>query len=312
MKRYFDPVTLRLFIAVCEEGNIARASERESIVPSAVWKRIAALENELQIALLVRGKQGMTPTEAGLAFVRQARNVLASMERMHAEMSEFAGGVSGSVRVVASPAAIAAWLPADIAGFLSIHHSVGVALKDLVSSEIVRSVREGSADLGICWDASDLSGLETVRYRMDHPCVIVHPSHLLARRKTLYFEETLEYESVGVLPGSMMEIMLRRYAAIMGKSLTYRIEASTFDSACRIVAAGLGLAIIPSEAVEPTVQALGLRLVPLQDEWARRQFVICSRSPRYTSSASRLLSDHLHQLASCNEDRSMSLARKSE
>src|SRR5438067_1590845 len=87
MKRYFDPITLRLFIAVCEEGNIARASEREAIVPSAVCKRIAALEEDLQVPLLVRGKQGMTPTAAGLAFVRQARDVLASMERIHAEMS---------------------------------------------------------------------------------------------------------------------------------------------------------------------------------------------------------------------------------
>lgn len=312
MKRYFDPVTLRLFIAVCEEGNIARASERESIVPSAVCKRIAALENELQIALLVRGKQGMIPTEAGLAFVRQARDVLANMERMHAEMSGFAGGVSGSVRIVASPAAIAAWLPADVAGFLSMHHSLRVALKDSVSSDIVRHVREGSADLGVCWDASDLSGLETVRYRMDHPCVIVQPSHPLARRKKLYFEETLEYESVSVLPGSMMELMLRRYAAIVDKSLTYRIEASTFDSACRIVAAGLGLAIIPREAVEPTVRALGLKLVPLQDEWARRQFVICSRSPRYTSSTARLLADHLHQLAGNNQGDDMNVSRMSE
>jgi DNA-binding transcriptional LysR family regulator len=312
MKRHFDPITLRLFIAVCEEGNIARASEREAIVPSAVWKRIAALEDDLHVTLLARGKQGMKPTEAGLAFVRHARDVLASMERIHAEMSEFAGGVSGSVRIVASPAAIAAWLPADVAGFLSTHRSVRVALKESVSSEIVRSVREGSADLGICWDAADISGLETVRYRIDHPCVILQSSHPLAKRKKLYFEETLEYESVSVSPGSMMEIMLRRYAAIAGRPLAYRIEASTFDSACRIVAAGLGLAISPREAVELTVRAPGLRLVPLRNEWAHRQFVICSRAPRYTSSTARLLADHLHRLARNNQGDATNVSTISE
>jgi DNA-binding transcriptional LysR family regulator len=297
MKRYFDPTTLRLFIAVCEEGNLARASEREAIVPSAVCKRIGTLEDDLQVRLLVRGKQGMRPTPAGLAFVSQARDILAGMERLHAEMSEFAGGVSGSVRIVASPAAISAWLPADVAGFVSMHHSVRVALKESLSSEIVRSVREGSADLGVCWDASDLSGLDVVKYRVDHPCVILQPSHPLAKRKELYFEETLEYDSVSVSPGSMMEIMLRRHAAIAGKTLVHRVEASTFDSACRIVAAGLGLAISPWEAVEPTVRALGLRMVPLQDNWARRQFVICSRSSRYTSSTAHIMADHLHRLA---------------
>ncbi|WP_459573916.1 LysR family transcriptional regulator, partial [Cupriavidus sp. 8B] len=80
MKSHFDPITLKLFIAVCEEGSIARASQRESIVPSAVCKRLAALEEDLRVTLLARGKHGMKPTAAGTAFVRQARDVLSRME----------------------------------------------------------------------------------------------------------------------------------------------------------------------------------------------------------------------------------------
>lgn len=297
MNRYFDPVTLKLFIAVCEEGNIARASEREAIVPSAVWKRISALEDALQLSLLVRGKQGMKPTAAGLAFARQAREILFSMERLHAEMSEFAGGGSGSVRVVVSPSANSESLPNDVASFVAAHGSVRVSIKESISSEIVKSVREGSTDLGVCWDAADLSGLETAKYRVDHSCVILPPAHPLAGKESVDFVETLDYESIRTMPGSMMEIMQIRHAAIAGKALRYRIEASTFYSACRLVAAGLGLAILPREAVELTVQALQLKLVPLNDVWAERQFVICSRSPSYTSAAARLLADHLHRLA---------------
>ncbi|WP_459573917.1 LysR substrate-binding domain-containing protein, partial [Cupriavidus sp. 8B] len=143
----------------------------------------------------------------------------------------------------------------------------------------------------------DLSGLETATYRSDHPCVVLHPSHPLATHDALYFEDTLEYESVSVSPGSMMEIMLRQHAALAGKPMASRIEASTFDSACRIVAAGLGIAISPREAVGPTAKALGLTLVPLKNDWANRQFVICSRSQKYTSSSARTLADHLHRLA---------------
>jgi DNA-binding transcriptional LysR family regulator len=146
-----------------------------------------------------------------------------------------------------------------------------------------------------------LSRLEVTEYRVDHSCVILHPSHSLAKRRKLYFEETLDHESVSVSPGSMMEIMLRRHAAIAGKTLTHRVEASTFDSACRIVAAGLGLAISPREAVESTVRALGLKMVPLQDDWAHRQFVVCSRSSRYTSPTARMLADHLHRLGNGDE-----------
>ena len=53
MPPHFDPVTLRLFVAVCEEGSIARAAEREAIVPSAISKRIAAIEHAVGVSLLV-------------------------------------------------------------------------------------------------------------------------------------------------------------------------------------------------------------------------------------------------------------------
>src|SRR5262245_25050979 len=81
MARDFDPVTLRLFVAVCEEGNIARAAEREAIVASAVSKRIAAIEDDIGTPLLVRGRRGIVPTAAGQTLLRQARDVLSAMSR---------------------------------------------------------------------------------------------------------------------------------------------------------------------------------------------------------------------------------------
>lgn len=68
----FDPVTLRLFVAVCEEGIIARAADRESVVASAVSKRIAAVEAQIGAPLLVRGRRGIEPAAAGQALLRQA------------------------------------------------------------------------------------------------------------------------------------------------------------------------------------------------------------------------------------------------
>jgi len=89
MARDFDPVTLRLFVAVCEERSIARAAAREAIVASAVSKRIAAVERDVGAPLLVRGRRGIEATAAGEALLRQARDVLGAMERMRAELSEF-------------------------------------------------------------------------------------------------------------------------------------------------------------------------------------------------------------------------------
>ena len=293
MARHFDPLTLRLFVAVCEERNIARAAERESIVPSAVSKRIAAIERDIGAPLLVRGRRGIEPTAAGQTLLRQARDMLGAMERMHAELSEFATGVHGSVRVMASVSVLAERLPDDIGAFLQQYQSARVTLDEALSPDIVRHVREGAADLGVLWDAADMSGLHTVPYRSDHLCVALHPSHPLAQRKRLRFEQTLEYAAIGVAPGGMMETMLRRHAAVLGRSLAYRIQVASFNAACRIVAAGLGLAVLPREAVAPDVQAAGLTLLPLQEPWVQRRFVVCSRAESTLPATARLLMQHL-------------------
>lgn len=297
MKRPFDPVTLRMFVAVCEERNIARAAKREAIVASAISKRIAAIEAQLGVPLLKRGRRGIEPTAAGEVLLRQARDVLRTMERMHDELAEFAGGVRGAVRVFASLSVLSEFLPDDVSTFLARHRTVRVSLEERVSSEIVRAVREGAVDFGVCWDATDLAGLATLAYRADRLCVALAPTHPLAGRRRLEFVDTLPYEHIEILPGSMVQATLRRAAAMAGATLRHRIQVSTFDAACRTVAAGLGIAVVPREAAETHARARDLRLVPLTDTWATRRFVVCMRSRETLTAAARLLVDHLHRRA---------------
>src|SRR5690349_1840150 len=154
--RYFDPVSLRLFVAVCQERNIAAAAEREAIVPSAVSKRISALEEQTGTQLLKRGRRGVVVTPAGETLWRYAQELLQTMDRMQAELSEFSAGIHGHVRLFASMSAIAEFLPEDIGSFVRRYEKVRVSLDERVSSEVVRGVEEGRAELGVCWEAADL------------------------------------------------------------------------------------------------------------------------------------------------------------
>lgn len=249
----FDPVTLRLFVAVCEEGNIARAAAREALVASAVSKRIAAVEAQIGAPLLVRGRRGIEPTAAGQVLLRQARQVLSVMARMHAELSEFATGVQGSVR----------------------------------------AVREGTADMGVLWDATELSGLAATRYRSDHLCLVMAAGHRWARRRRIAFADALDELTVSVAPGGMMDVMLRREAARLGRTPAWRIQVSGMDAAARIVAAGLGPSILPREAVEGHAVAQALALVPLSDAWAERHFRVISRADGSATATARQLVQHL-------------------
>jgi DNA-binding transcriptional LysR family regulator len=226
------------------------------------------------------------------------------MERVHAELSEFATGAHGSARVVASLSVLAEQLPEDIASFLARYPSVRVSLDERISPEVVRNVREGAADLGVLWDAADLGGLRTRLYRTDHLCVAVHPAHRFAGRKQLRFADTFHEPSVGLAPIGTVDAVLRRQAALLGHTLTHRIQVSGLDAACRIVGAGLGVAVLPREAAAPYASASALVMVPLAEPWALRRFVICSRAEDTLSATARLLIDHLRHQASARPDAS--------
>jgi len=297
MARDFDPTTLRLFIAVCEEGNIARAAAREALVASAVSKRIAAVEADVGTPLLVRGRRGIQPTAAGAVLLRQARDVLSALARMRAELSEFAAGVQGSLRVVAAPSVLAEKLADDIGAFLAAHPRVRITLDERVSPEIVRAVREGAAEVGVLWDASDLGDLRATPYRRDRLCVAMPVHHPLARRRRLSYAEAIEHVTVSVAPGGSMDILLKREAARLGRTPVHRVQVSGMDAAARIVAAGLGPAVLPREALEGHASAQALALVPLADAWAERRFVVVTRAAGTLAATTRLLVEHLQRCA---------------
>ncbi len=295
--RPLDPISLRQFVSVCEEGSLARAAEREAVVASALSKRLAALEADLGVSLLLRQPRGVQPTAAGLALLQRAREVLGAMQALRSEMGEFRLGVQGSVRVLASPSALAMRLPEDVAAFLQAHPRIHVGLDERMSPDIVRGVREGSADLGVLWDRIDLSGLEPRAYRSDRLCVALAPDHALARRPSLRLSDVLGLPSVNVSPGGQMDRMLRRQAALLGLEPNHRMQVSSIAAAVRLVGLGMGLAILPLESVAPHAGAGHLALVPLAEPWAVRRFVIVWRSGAALAAPARLLAETLHAAA---------------
>ena len=306
--RDLDLTSLRLFAAVCDTRNIARAGEQEHIVASAISKRLAQLEHSVGTPLLVRNRRGVEPTAAGLALLEHAHAMQASVERIERDLAAFAGGIRGHVRVLASVSSIAESLPDDVAGFLRdpAHAAIQVDIEEKSSFEVVRGLREGSASLGVCWDTADFDELQTLPYRGDHLSVIAHPEHPIAShrgmpRKSVRFEQALDHQHVGLQPwGGAVQVMLRRSAAIIGKPMAIRVVVSTFDAAMRVVRANLAIGLMPREVAQPYAQAFGLRIIPLADPWAKRRFAICFRDAATVSPAARLLADYLALQAAQN------------
>lgn len=293
--RDLDLTTLRLFVAVCEAGNIAKAGTQANIVGSAISKRLAQLEEQLGTPLLARKRYGVVPTVAGQTLLEHSRAMLDSAARIEADMRSFAGGARGQVRVLASVSAMTESLAADVAAFLADakHKAIQVDLEERVSPEIVRGVSEGMASLGVCWDAADLHGLESQPYRSDHLCVVLPPRHPLAGRRKVRFVDTLDYEQVSLPVNSAVQRRLQQIAASFGRGVRHRVIVSNFEAALRVVRAGLAISVVPREVAAPMAGAYGLKLVALDEPWAERRFIICYRNAQSLTSSAQMLLDYL-------------------
>jgi len=293
--RDLDLTSLRLFAAVCETRNIARAAEQHAIVGSAISKRLAALEDTVGTPLLVRRRRGVEPTPAGEALLEHTRALLAGHERIARDMAAFAAGVRGQVRILATASAIAESLADDVAAFLKKpgHRDIRVDIEERVSTGVISGLREGVASVGICWDAADFTGLRTRPWRSDHLAVVMPAGHPLAAHASLFLAQTLDEEHVSLPPSSAVQLMLQRAAARSGHILRYRVVVATFDAALRVVRAGLAISVLPAELARPYAEAFGLRVVPLADDWARRRFAISTRDESTLSPAASLLVEHL-------------------
>lgn len=293
--RDLDLTTLRLFVAVCESGNIARAGEKANIVGSAISKRLAQLEHQVGTPLLSRKRHGVEPTAAGQTLLEHARGMLDSAARIERDMESYIAGARGQVRIFASVSAMTESLADDVAAFLQMpaHRNIQVDMEERVSPEIVRGVRDGLAALGVCWDAADLGALQSRPYRADHLCIVVPPKHPLAKHKTLRFEQTLDYEHVSLPVNSAVQVMLQRAAARLGRNLIHRVIVSNFEAALRVVRAGLAISLVPREVAELQAKTYGLHVIPLDEPWAKRRFIVCYRDAKTLSPAAQLLVDHL-------------------
>ena len=293
--RDLDLTTLRLFVTVCDTGNMSRAAKKANRVASAVSKRLAQLEDTVGTPLLVRKRHGVAPTPAGETLLEHARSMLMSASRIERDMASHAAGIQGRVNLLATASVMAESLADEIAEFLKKpeHQNIQIDLEERISTEVVRGVREGEASIGICWDAAQTGQLQTRTYHHDHLCVAVPKGHPLSLRQPLRYLDTLAYEHVVMPINSAVEIMLQREASLVGKSLMHRVIVTNFEAALRVVRAGLAIAVVPREVTGLYAEAFGLDVLPLHEPWARRRFILCHRGEEVLTPAALLLLDFL-------------------
>ena len=289
-----DFVSLALFVRVAELQSITKAAEASHIALAAASRRIAQLEDQLGTQLLFRSARGVELTPAGNTLLHHAREMLAKVDEMRAEIGDYSRGVKGLVRVQANASALAQYLPDDLATFAHKHPAIKVALSEERSGAIADAVHAGIADVGIVMEGADSSGLERFEYRTDTLCAVLPKKHPVHARK-VEFHELLDYDMVGLESTTVISQLMLQSAARASRPLRLRVQVKSFDVVARLVQAGLGIGVLPEAAARAFARHMGLRLVTLADPWAARKMYVAVRQYDRLSGPARQLVDHLRK-----------------
>lgn len=288
-----DLKSLRLFVTVADHGSISEGAKRCHIALAAASKRISDLEARARLPLLVRHARGVTLTSAGHGLLLHARSVLSAMDRLGAELDDFQNGVAGVVSITANASTIAQFLPAQIGSFLRLHPVLKIDLQERASTEVVKAVQAGLADIGVIEGQTPAEGLECLPYRTDELAVVIARDHPLARRKRIGVEEVLRYDHIVVREGTALHRVLLAAALEAQVPLKVRMQVGSFDMVCRMVEQGIGIGVLPYAAILPQLQILKLRCLKLDAPWALRRHLLCVRRQQELTVAARSVLEHL-------------------
>lgn len=284
-----DLVTLRLLVAVADCGSISAGSDRVQLALGAASTRISALESATGVRIFERSSRGVQLTPTGHMLVQRSRELLADAQRLTMDLHDYSQGLQGHVRVLANASSILELLPDRLMQFSRSHPHIRVDVEERPSPEIPLALLDGRADLGIVDIAHPLMGLQFQDLGRDTLVLIVPERSPLATRSEVALQEALTEDFICLTDGNALTTRLTAAAAQIGQPVRMRMQMRSFDAICRMVAGGLGVGVLPIEALAPQLAALPIKAVPLSDPWARRSLRLALREGLPPSAATQHL-----------------------
>ncbi len=282
MSRPLDAYNLQLFTAVAREGSIARAAACEHIAPSALSRRLADLEAALGGALLVRSPRGIALTDAGRLVLARAERIDHELQQLAGDVQALGDEVAGTVRLWANPSAVIGALPERLQALHGRYPRVSVRLQEGNTADVLRACLDDRADVGVAVQTDAPPGIETWAFADDPLMVVLPAGHPLARQRTLSFAQVLDHPLVGVQVGGSLHQTLSQRAAALHRPISFAVTVNSFDAVCRMVEAGLGIAVVPASAASAYAGTRRFVRRALDEAWAERQLCVYAlrKTPR--------------------------------
>lgn len=274
-----DLAALTALRAVATHGSVVAAADALGFTPSAVSQQVKRLERQTGVPLLERVGRGVMLTGHGRHLVEEGGELLADLERLEAGLHRQADAVSGHLRLTVFSTAMRGLVAPVVRDLLAAHPDLTVSLTEREPWDTIELVATGQSDVGVVhrWGHVALDVPDHVETRVvgrDVADVIVHPDHPLAGHEVVSPADLLDEGWVATPEGTICRQWLNRMYDGTGRLPRIAHTAMEFDSHLAMVAAGLGIALVPRLGRQPLA---GVVAVPAHDPVPTRDVVALHR-----------------------------------
>jgi len=281
-----DSSTLRLVAAIAEYGSITRAAAVLGLSQPAVSQHLKKIESRIGMPLITRAGRGIRLTDAGAVVARHATAVLAGLDSTAGELADLAGLRAGRVRLAAFPSASSTIVPRLLQSMAAEHEGVRFTYLEAEPPEAITAVRDGVSDLAIAFhypaDRKDpftatAEGLDVHDLARDEVLVLVPDGHpAVGVTVTVTGQGTPPGEDAGTAPIDLAGLRHENWiagcprcrshlldsCATSGFAPSIGFETDNFVAVMSMVAAGLGVALVPALAIAASPVPAGVTARP--------------------------------------------------
>jgi molybdate transport repressor ModE-like protein len=253
-----DARRLRVLRAVAEHGTLAAAADALHLTPSAVSQQLAALEREVGQPVLERNGRGVRLTGVADVLVGHADRVLAQLEAAEADVAAYSDGLVGTVRVAGFATALAELVAPAVGRLRATHPRLGLTAVEQEAPECFRALARGDLDIAISMASRQAPPPDDARFHRrplhtDTLDAVLPAGHPLAGAAKVELPALAGADWIGPPDGTSCHDVTVTGCAATGFRPAFRHRTLDFHSAMALVAAGLGVALIPrlGQAVVP-------------------------------------------------------------
>lgn len=256
---------LRYFAAVGELLNFTKAARQLRVAQPALSRQIRDLEDELGVQLLDRGSRTVKLTDAGAAFLGEARTLLEQAQQAINAARAVARGERGEIHVGYAPSLTVELLPAALHSFHNVAPGVHVKLHDLSSQEMLRGVSEGKLHLSLVArpEPAALRGLKYEPLQKYLICVGLPASHRLARARAIKLEQIANEPFLAYSRAEYPEYHAMLKDLFSGTGASPRVVEEHDSAPSLIAAAAIGRGLVIGPACLGMLAGARLRFRPL-------------------------------------------------